>query len=87
MKVNLIKLTGGEDKITEIGYRPIKDIERIFAYVISTSGICHDDKGIYFYSMEDEAFEEDDIGIIYTNYNDVKVAAIRRGLWEGMLDK
>lgn len=82
----LVGLTKNQGDVN-LGYKSSKDVERIFSYALSTSGICHDDKGITFFSMDDPAFEEMRINDYYTNDIDVVRAGIRRGLWEGMDNK
>lgn len=81
----LIKLTR-DNKIIDLGYKSIEDVERIFAYTISINEICYDNNGVEFFSMSDPAFEENDINNWYHGKRAI-IVTIRRGLWEGMLSK
>ncbi len=82
----LVKLQKIREKPIIVGYRDIKEIEKLLAYSLTITGLCWDSKEILFLSMDDEAFEED-IEEFYRDVNRVIIASVRRGLWEGILKK
>lgn len=71
----------------DIGYKSISEIKKIFTYALVITGICADNNGLLFLSMNDDAFEEEEVQV-YTNNiteNETIILCVRRGLWEGML--
>jgi hypothetical protein len=81
-----VSLRKVRDKSVDIGYKSISEIKKIFTYALVMTGICADNKGMSFLSMDDEAFEEDAQAYINNlNASETIILCVRRGLWEGML--
>ena len=80
----MVKLEKLHKPFINIGYKNLNDIVKIFSYALTDFGICEDDNDISFLSMDDEAFDEEDITDYYLN-NNLVIASVRRGLWEAML--
>lgn len=79
----MVKLEKINESLIDVGYKNLTEIKKIFSYALTDIGICEDDKYISFLSMDDEAFDEQDIAGYYVK--NTVIASVRRGLWEGML--
>ncbi|HSW76871.1 MAG TPA: hypothetical protein VLG50_07485 [Candidatus Saccharimonadales bacterium] len=82
-----VKLTNIKNVSIDVGYKTIQDVEKLFTYAIMLTGIVDDDLNIIFNSMDDDAFDEDDIREYYRETKKIIRASLRRGLWEGILNK
>jgi len=79
-----LTLTNIKNEKVDIGYKTLPEVEKIFLYANMMTGIIDDDLGIIFNSMDDEAFDEDDISDNFGNIEGMIRACLRRGLWEGL---
>lgn len=67
-------------------YHSDEEIERIFCYCLTATAICYDNNIVNFFSMEDMAFDENELVEIHYPRPDQRVIACQRyGIWLGYL--
>lgn len=81
-----VKLRKWRQYDVNIGYKSLKEVEKLLTYTLTSTGICEDDLDVYFLSMEDELFDKDNIDK-YIDQDKLIRLCLRRGLWEGMLSQ
>jgi len=69
----------------DVGYKSLKEVEKLLTYTLTMTGICEDDLDCSFLSMKDELFDEQTLDVLHLKKDELIRVCLRRGLWEGML--